>query len=633
MAPPSKATAEQKDFLEQNISAYREAQKHGAFQKLWPQVFKGWFDRWPETEDMTIENEELRKKVYKGAIKRTWEYIKVWFRNHGVENTRCTKEVSVKPLKPTRSLQLMEYYSKKHYNERIATNVATALAAFGDKTISTSDCLAIIRDQTTKAFQLETPQFRKKFIEEHKKYQEVFAAERLKEKDTESEFDPTPASYQSGIATIRAYFEQFAVQTAASGWSFVLLGGPDPQDGGKIRTSAFHHGSNLLGLSISDYDPNFRQHHLPAFARFLTGCYTSEECDARALPMNDSVNTALSASPPLYVMSPSPTRETTPVTPPLPIPPAPIPAQTATLPNVAEHAAPIVPATPIPLTQMATLPIAAEEAPLAVPIAAEHAALANPTEFSWDGFDLPFSLNGGFLGGTTANFMPSINAQFGAYPSLSAELQASLAPDFDITNFGVGSATEMMPTPPSIGLPPCPGLSSLAAPLLMLPTQSHDMPEAGLRAMDAAIPMPPVPANEAVLPASIPANEAVLPASIPASEAALPVPLVPSPTEMVAAAPAAQSTALAPLPVNTTGRKRCHDEVDTRFIVTTKRAKIPKKRVEVEALTANRLKGKENRVQPPSQAGVVKLSAGTDYDDMGLQEAITKFSQCYRAMG
>lgn len=68
MAPPSKATLEQKTYLEQNIDAYREAQKHGAFTKLWPRLFKGWFDQWPETEDMAIQDEEARKKLYKDTI-------------------------------------------------------------------------------------------------------------------------------------------------------------------------------------------------------------------------------------------------------------------------------------------------------------------------------------------------------------------------------------------------------------------------------------------------------------------------------------------------------------------------------------------------------------------------------------
>lgn len=121
----------------------------------------------------------------------------MWFRNHGVPNTRATKEIAVKLPKSTRCLQLTEFYSKKYYNKRIAANVATALAAFKDKKVSTTDRLNIIREQTTKAFNLETPQFRERLTEEHKKYQEEFAAERTKEKESESE--PTPASYQAYV--------------------------------------------------------------------------------------------------------------------------------------------------------------------------------------------------------------------------------------------------------------------------------------------------------------------------------------------------------------------------------------------------------------------------------------------------
>ncbi|KAF4586320.1 hypothetical protein EYR38_010595 [Pleurotus pulmonarius] len=619
MAPPPKATPEQWDFLEQNIDAYREAQKCGALQKFWPRVNKAWFDHWPETEDVTIENEEMRKMVYGKAISTKQKYVRVWFHNHGGPDTRAPKEVAVKPPKTTCCLQLNKYYSKKYYDERIASNVTTALAAFGDKKISAKTRLNIIHSQTTKAFNSETPEFKEKFVEEHKAYQERFAEER--EKENGSELDPSPASYQAGIASIRAYFEQFAAQTAASGWSFVLLaGGPDPKNGGTIRTSAFHHGLNFLGRSISEQDPNFRARHLPAFAHFLTGCYTSEECDARALPTDASVNVSLSP-PPLYVMSPSPTPEPTLPTPTpaactkiqsRPIPASPIvPVQIPTpAASLIAPASPTIPASPIVPVQTPILPITAASpiAPVSptplvqtatLPVAAEYGAPTLAPKFSWDDFHFEFGFGGGFSGETAGNFdTPSVSAQYGPYPSLSAELQAALAQTFDTTNFGDRSGTgiiEMTPTTPLD--PPLPGLASLDAPLLVLPPQPLPFHEAELPAMGMAIPQLITAPGAVIMPPPVPAMEAVLPAPpVAAMDVVLPAPpLVPSPTEVATVAATAHSTALTPLSVQTTGRKRRHDEVDTRFIVTTKRAKIPKKRVEVEALTADKAKGKENR--------------------------------------
>lgn len=241
----------------------------------------------------------------------------------------------------------------------------------------------------------------------------------------------------------------------------------------------------------------------------------------------------------------------------------------------------IVPATPISLVQAATLPIVVD-----------HAAPTD-TEFSWEGFDFQFGLNGGFLGKTAGNLdMPAIDAHYGPYPSLSAELQASLASTFDTTNFGGTGIIQMTPTtpldPPPLLFQQGPGVGPPDAHLRVLPTQLLPFGEAELPAMDMAIPqlmpapgaivMPPVLAMEAVLPAPpVPAIEPLSPAHPP----------VPGPIET--------DTTLTLLPVQTTGRKRRHDEVDPKFIVTTKRAKIPKKRVEVEALTADKPKGKENR--------------------------------------
>ncbi|KAF9496855.1 hypothetical protein BDN71DRAFT_1429874 [Pleurotus eryngii] len=424
MPPPLKATPEQKTFLEQNIDAYHEVQKCGAIPKFWPQVTKGWFDHWPETKDMTIENEEMHKMVYRKAISGMQKYIKVWFHNHGVLNAWAPKEVAIKLLKTTCCLQLTEYYFKKHYNKHIVSNITTALATFRDKEISTTDRLNIICKQTAKAFNLKTPKFREKFAEEHK-------------------WDSRDPSL----------FQTVAVQMVASSWSFVLLaGGPDLKNG------------------------------------------ASEECDTHALPTDGSVNVAL--SPPLL---------------------------------------------------------------------------------------------GGFLDETAGNLdMPSVDAQYRLYPSLLAELQASLASTFDITNFSERSGTgiiEMMHTTP-LNLP-LPGLALLNAPLLVLPPQPLPFHEAGMPAMDVAIPQLITTPGTIIMPVIMPppvlAMEAVLPAPPP----------VPSPTEVVATA---QSTALTPLPVQTTGRKQRHDKVDTRFIVMTKWAKIPKKWVEVETLTAGKPKGKENQI-------------------------------------
>lgn len=62
MAPPSKINAEQKAYLTNLMDQFLEAQKRGRLDKFWQVLYKGWFEKWPDNEDMKIVDEDERKK-------------------------------------------------------------------------------------------------------------------------------------------------------------------------------------------------------------------------------------------------------------------------------------------------------------------------------------------------------------------------------------------------------------------------------------------------------------------------------------------------------------------------------------------------------------------------------------------
>ncbi|KAF9492530.1 hypothetical protein BDN71DRAFT_1591618 [Pleurotus eryngii] len=284
MAPKEKVDAEQKAFLELYASKYREVQKHGTFLKFWPCVFLGWFSRWPEQEDESIEDAELQKKKHKKDINCQQQYIKNWYRNHALPKvwSHAPEEVvfvQQQKEKAKRCPQLLEYYQNQYYKEKIAPDVSEALV--NDNTEGT---LGVVHKKTKEAWHLEDVAIKARITAEHMQLCKDFKKAREEKKQLEKEeakarTDPTPSSYA-------AYkFGAFSADAGpASGWSFVLIaGGPDPSNNGCINTMAYHYGSNVFGLSVTEYDPEFKAKVTPIFNHFLQTCYSPEQCANRAL--------------------------------------------------------------------------------------------------------------------------------------------------------------------------------------------------------------------------------------------------------------------------------------------------------------------------------------------------------------
>lgn len=82
MAPPSKCSPKQLEFLVDLIPAFLEAQKKGRLDKFWVPLEAEWFREWEVVEDTTIVDTKERQKAYgkevagwKKVSEPVWKYI------------------------------------------------------------------------------------------------------------------------------------------------------------------------------------------------------------------------------------------------------------------------------------------------------------------------------------------------------------------------------------------------------------------------------------------------------------------------------------------------------------------------------------------------------------------------------
>ncbi|KAF9491431.1 hypothetical protein BDN71DRAFT_1510343 [Pleurotus eryngii] len=408
MAPREKVTTDQKTYLVNLMDSYLETKKNGGFTKFWAMAYQEWFKLWPEQDNTSIKDESERKEALTQAIKKRQQ---TWFRNHMVWKPKPIQVAAPKVQKAKHSPQLLEAYSNQYYDTRVAMNVAVILEK-GD--VPQGKHLAVIHEQVEAAFNKETPEFQEDFAAIHAKILEDHAIARKKAKEEANLI--TPMSYEAGIESIEAHFKAFTSGTDASRWSFVLFaGGPDPRNGGRINTMSYHHGPNVFGQSFSSYDPDFLTVHVLAFTRFLTTCYSPEDCEEHHLAHSLEVDPPQIHPPAIKpVVLKRATKKATKK------------ATSKLTTDVAQTESPILSIQPTVVaahadTLFSGLPPIINPMPV-VPAAPINTIFLDPIDFDpdvdmsmWDGFNVEAALNA--MNSKAADFNPPA-----MYPSLTQEL-------------------------------------------------------------------------------------------------------------------------------------------------------------------------------------------------------------------
>ncbi|KAK0477821.1 hypothetical protein IW261DRAFT_1565606 [Armillaria novae-zelandiae] len=237
-------------------------------------------------------------------------------------------------LRPAHRLRAVQIYSQRYYKKCVQAAIKKAIR----QSLNPLTCgqkLSIINKLTFDAFQSESEDVKT----------EVFdALEQLREERAEAleKGLQSPEDYLDAIdaapAMLNRFLSDLAVQT---GWWFtVIAGGPDPADGGNIRTGSFHVGSNGHKRNFQDefihhsVDPNdsttcrmtFEEGVIAPYGRFLKTLFSPEvraqracnqaDMDALNETLNDDEDDELEATPGMSGLLSMPN---SPPSPPLPL--------------------------------------------------------------------------------------------------------------------------------------------------------------------------------------------------------------------------------------------------------------------------------------------------------------------------
>ncbi|KAF9456589.1 hypothetical protein BDZ94DRAFT_1315014 [Collybia nuda] len=280
MAPAQWATPEQNEFLVTNCNAFIEAQKTKTVYKFWVTVHRDWFERWPEpgTERLNVPGITEEEKIELGKrIDERKKKIKRWFNNHGNKTRKAKSVVLHINGKARRRPQLVEFYSQKVYETKIKQKVDEEMV---EKGFEPRKRLSVVRRVTQAVFDEEPEDIKKAILAEF----DAIVPPAAKKRE-ENEVDITTKTMADTIQSLPTILDQvFEELSLRTGWTFsVISGGPDPINGGRIATLAYHRGKNGLGMSFGKAHPTFEDTILLPFAHFLKGVYPSSLCASRAL--------------------------------------------------------------------------------------------------------------------------------------------------------------------------------------------------------------------------------------------------------------------------------------------------------------------------------------------------------------
>ena len=104
------------------------------------------------------------------VVSATQRVVQEWYKNHAKQRLEPSSNMSAKAsiiscLRPrTRSSKVTEFYSRKYYDTRIKPYVWDVLIR--DK-VPPNEILSVIRDETNKAWERESAEFKEQFLKEH----------------------------------------------------------------------------------------------------------------------------------------------------------------------------------------------------------------------------------------------------------------------------------------------------------------------------------------------------------------------------------------------------------------------------------------------------------------------------------
>ncbi|KAG2125465.1 hypothetical protein DEU56DRAFT_916527 [Suillus clintonianus] len=266
MAPRTWLTQEELAFIATFEDDYLECQKKGNYTTFWQPFFEQWEERWPARAslfpgipmDQVLTAAQLEEnEKFKAALQKR---LTVKFRNDygnskpgrkaaAAGNSAVHKLLSNIVKGPTagrkRPLKESEVYAKKYYTTRVQASVKDELKAIKeqpDVPDPKKTNLRVIRKHVDRCWENESVEVKEEISQLTREMREAAREAAKGRKSSEVTNDLIIPRLTEILSTF------FGELHEATGWTFsVLLGGPDPSNGGAIDVSSLHVGSTKLG--------------------------------------------------------------------------------------------------------------------------------------------------------------------------------------------------------------------------------------------------------------------------------------------------------------------------------------------------------------------------------------------------
>ncbi|KAG2739933.1 hypothetical protein P692DRAFT_20754799 [Suillus brevipes Sb2] len=274
MAPPTWATQEQQDFILTFQDEFLECKKKGNFATFWAPFFEKWEERWPlevSNDDQQLSEAQLAQEVAKERL----AVQKAGRRANAAGNTIVTKLIGgivKKEKKKSRPLKATEVYSKMYYATRVQPAVKEELNAMkeaSDAPDLKKRTIQVVRRQLASRWENETVEVKEEVANLVREMKDQ------REKDTS---DCKKLRVISRLTEILSTF--FSELHDSTGWAFsILLGGPDPTNGGKLDVSSLHIGTTALGNRFNQACPKFEERIMVPYFEFASHAFRKSSND------------------------------------------------------------------------------------------------------------------------------------------------------------------------------------------------------------------------------------------------------------------------------------------------------------------------------------------------------------------
>ncbi|KAG2106955.1 uncharacterized protein F5147DRAFT_653553 [Suillus discolor] len=257
-----------------------QMQKKGNYANFWLPFFEKWEEKWPTRDslfpdasldqltDAQLEKEAEARKRLTAKLRNDLGNLKAGRKanasGNSVVHKLISKIIKASPTSRTRHLKPEEVYAKKYYASRVQPGVKAELSSLQEE-------LNPPNDRKNRNLTNESAKVKEEISQ--------LARDMKEARGLEDEKDHSPEVTDAQLLTeiLSTFFSKLHDTT---GWTFsVLLGGPNPANGGKLDISSLHIGSTTLGNPFNQVFPKFDENVMVPYFEFVSRAFSDAGTD------------------------------------------------------------------------------------------------------------------------------------------------------------------------------------------------------------------------------------------------------------------------------------------------------------------------------------------------------------------